>query len=130
MKVAVRVREVAKKTCHVNYVIAHRVTPSLYFVEIDFNGECRPAYIGHGDDVLVFAPQTRDPAEGSDDIPDGIISVEFKLPRGFQHTCIFGSVSKRTWRGFIVRSGSLADAYDQEKVVWSGTEDKPIRTKC
>lgn len=127
MKVTVRVRQVLKKVCYVSHVIVHKINPSLYFIEIDFCGTNRPVYIGHGDDVIMFAPQTTGHDAGSDDIQDGSISVEFKLPRGFKRTDLYGHVMKRTWRGYLSNSRFLRPAYEQKKVVWNSFRDKPRR---
>lgn len=125
MKARVHVYGCRKKTLCVSYILAHKVSTGMYFIEIDFCGDSRPYYFGSGESELFFMPQV-----ARTDEKLASIAVMLTLPRRFGRCHIYGQIHKRTWRGYIMQTKLLDPAYaSKRKQIWRDGSQKPIYHK-
>jgi hypothetical protein len=113
-----------KADLHVCHVLTAHFAPGVVYLEIDFNGTLRPEAdcIMAGDDTIGvgFCAYSCDEKLTP---PDGVINVEFTVPKEFRDASIYGQVNKRTWRGFIVANSVWGSR--PYTIQWVDGVDKP-----
>jgi hypothetical protein len=124
-KTTVTVYGIKKKELHVGHVLVRRIRNGLVFVEIDFNGDHRPVFVGSGhfekSTSLTFD------TNGKGDKTGVYIDVEIETPKDLYQGNVYGQINKRTWRGFIVGPKVQKRIYDDPPMIWNSFVDKPKR---